>query len=79
MNTKTKLIAIGVGALVLFTTIGASSMHKTFEYRVLSRQLSSPQDTLNAAGKEGWELIAVVPAATSTSNEETYYLKREVR
>jgi len=46
-----------------------------WEYEVVSRnadQLPLSQDELNALGKDGWELVAVVPL----SNTVQFYLKR---
>src|SRR5688500_10568561 len=46
-----------------------------WEYKVVSRepdQAPLGQDELNALGKDGWELVGVVPV----SNAVQYYLKR---
>lgn len=45
-----------------------------WEYRVVSKEVDQPltQDELNALGKDGWELVGIVPLL----NTVQFYLKR---
>jgi hypothetical protein len=45
-----------------------------WEYRVISKEVERPltQDELNALGKDGWELVGLVPLL----NTVQFYLKR---
>lgn len=48
----------------------------TWEYKRLTRPTDTPEvdeADLNALGREGWELVGVVPGPTSTH----FYFKRE--
>jgi hypothetical protein len=55
---------------------GAPATHPTWEYRtVLSATSSEALPKINAAGEEGWELVAVLAPHTA-SGLTVYYLKR---
>lgn len=45
-----------------------------WEYRVVSKEVDQPltQDELNALGKDGWQLVGIVPVL----NTVQFYLKR---
>ena len=48
---------------------------QTWEYKVLSASDADPTSRLNAAGREGWELVS----ALTSSKETVYTFKRPLR
>ena len=79
MKPKRSLIVVFViGAVIALLTIGAAPSSKpVFEYKVVERKARQPEELLNRAGNEGWELVAVTESPAT--HDFTYYLKREIR
>lgn len=79
MKPQIKILAgFFLGLAIVALVLGAASPGTArFEYKVVERKGGYPEQVLNAAGQEGWELVAI--AEDSLGSDLTYYLKREIR